>query len=182
MARLHAVNVVHEIFRGPSRYTAIDKRPVAGPVTVNELGLVGDSQCDTRNHGGVDRALYAYAREDAAFWAATLDREIPPGLFGENLTTTGLAITGALVGERWRIGPPARGILVEVRAARTPCANLSAHVGVAKFHKRFLAEGRTGTYLKVLTPGTIQAGDIISIEHRPGQGVMIGDFFRRTVA
>lgn len=88
--RLLSVNVVHELIRGPTRWTAIDKRPVAGRVDVGQLGLVGDQQCDERHHGGPDKAVYAYASEDAAWWAEELGREIPPGLFGENLTTVGL--------------------------------------------------------------------------------------------
>ncbi|MFI6828201.1 MOSC domain-containing protein [Kribbella sp. NPDC050241] len=143
-ARLLAVNVVHELIRGPTRWTAIDKRPVSGAVAVTELGLAGDEQCDTRYHGGPDKALYAYAEEDADWWSAELDREIPPGLFGENLTTHGLDITGALVGERWRIGGPTTGILVEVRSPRDPCGNLSARMGIPKFHRRFVATGRVG--------------------------------------
>ncbi|TDW15207.1 hypothetical protein [Kribbella kalugense] len=62
LARLLAVNVVHEVIRGPTRWTAIDKRPVRGPVDVGELGLVGDRQCDTRYHGGPDKALGAYLK------------------------------------------------------------------------------------------------------------------------
>ncbi|MGH3646902.1 MAG: MOSC domain-containing protein [Micromonosporaceae bacterium] len=128
--RLLAVNVVHKMLRGPSRDTAIDKRPVAGMVAVGELGLAGDKQGDTRNHGGTDQALYAYASEDAAYWTAQLNREITPGLFGENLTTQRLDITAALIGERWRIGARGTGIVVEVRMPRTPCVNLSARMGI----------------------------------------------------
>ncbi|WP_350278502.1 MOSC domain-containing protein [Kribbella sp. HUAS MG21] len=157
--RLVAVNVVHELIRGPTRWTAIDKRPVTGAVEVGELGLVGDRQCDTRYHGGPDKALYAYAAEDAEWWAAALGREIPPGLFGENLTTRGLDVTGALIGERWRIG----GILVEVRSPRTPCGNLSGRMEIKRFHQRFARSGRVGVYLKVLTTGSIQAGDPIEV-------------------
>jgi MOSC domain-containing protein YiiM len=170
--RLVAVNIVHEILRGPSRLTAIDKRPVAGPVVVGELGLEGDEQRDTRNHGGPDKALYAYAAEDAEWWTAELGRRITPGLFGENLTTHGLDITHALIGERWRIGNT---VVVEVRMARTPCTNLSARMGIPRFHKRFAAAGRPGAYLKVLATGSIAAGDPITIEHRPADGVAVGD-------
>src|SRR4051794_9693412 len=119
-ARLVAVNVVHELIRGPTRWTAIAKRPVSDSVEVNELGLVGDRQCDTRYHGGPDKALYAYASEDAEWWSTELDREIPPGLFGENLTTCGLDITGALIGEQWRIGGPKNRGFVGGPAGRAP--------------------------------------------------------------
>src|SRR6266508_1227888 len=106
--RLLTVNVVEELIPGPKEdargRTAIDKRPQVGRVAVGELGLAGDSVCDTKNHGGPDQALYAYAQEDAAWWAGELDREIPTGLFGENLRTDGLDVTNALIGEVWRIG------------------------------------------------------------------------------
>jgi MOSC domain-containing protein YiiM len=174
-ARLVAVNVVHELIRGPTRWTAIDKRPVDGLVEVGELGLVGDRQCDTRYHGGPDKALYAYAAEDAEWWAAELGREIPPGLFGENLTTRGLDITGALIGEQWRIGE----VLVEVRSPRTPCGNLSGRMGVTRFHHQFAKTGRVGAYLKVLQPGQVRAGDRIEVVHRPDDGRTIGEVARR---
>jgi MOSC domain-containing protein YiiM len=168
-ARLVAVNVVHEVVRGPSRYTAIDKRPVDGPVAVGPLGLAGDKQC-MKSHGGVDKALYAYASEDATWWSAELGREIVPGLFGENLTTKGLDVNGARIGERWRIG---RNVVVEVRMPRDSCANLAFRMGVPKFHRRFEAEGRPGAYLAVVSGGTIQAGDRITVVFRPDQGVTV---------
>jgi MOSC domain-containing protein YiiM len=174
---LGAVNVVHEIWRGPIRDTAIDKRPVQGAVHVGKLGLDGDRQCDTRNHGGTDKALYAYATEDSSWWADELGRDIPPGLFGENLTTQGLDVTGALIGERWRIGDPDCGVLVEVRLPRTPCENLSARMGDPQFHRRFTASRRVGAYLKVLEPGAIAAGDPIEIAFRPDHDLTIGGYF-----
>jgi MOSC domain-containing protein YiiM len=170
-ARLLAVNVVHEVVRGPSRYTAIDKRPVDGRVEVGPLGLVGDQQC-SKQHGGVDKALYAFASEDAAWWAAELDRELPPGQFGENLTTVGLDVNGARIGERWRIG---RDVVVEVRMPRDSCANLAFRMGIPKFHRRFLAVGRPGAYLAVVSGGTIRPGDAIRVEFRPGSGRTVAD-------
>jgi len=175
--RLLTVNVVYAIRRGPTRLTAIDKRPVSGPVSVGELGLDGDRQCDTPNHGGPDKALYAYASEDSAWWTGELDRDIPPGLFGENLTTQDLDVTGALIGERWRIGGRDRGVLVEVRMPRTPCDNLSGRMGDPGFHKRFAASRRVGAYLSVLEPGTIEAGDRIEIVYRPEHDLSVGGYF-----
>ncbi len=172
-AHVMTVNIVYEVFRGPIRETAIDKRPVEGPVSVGESGLAGDIQCDTRYHGGADKAVYAYAAEDSAWWAGELGREITPGLFGENLTTAGVNVTAAVIGERWLIGTD--GVLLEVRMPRTPCANLSARMGMPRFHRRFAASGRTGALLKVLTPGRVAAGDDIRIQRRPDHGVTIGD-------
>jgi MOSC domain-containing protein YiiM len=174
---LTAVNLVYEIRSGPSRSTAIDKRPVDGRQAVTGLGLEGDRQCDTRHHGGTDKALYAYAAEDAAWWSAELGRDVTPGLFGENLTTQGLDVTGAVIGERWRIGSPRDGVVVEVRLPREPCSNLSARMGIRDFHQHFARVGNPGAYLKVLATGTVAAGDPIAIEHRPAHGVTLGQVF-----
>jgi MOSC domain-containing protein YiiM len=118
--RLLTVNVVHRIRAGYFHDTAIDKRPVDGPVRVTAAGLAGDRQIDS-HHGGCDRAVYAYAAEDAHWWAAQLGQAIPPGLFGENLRTCGLDVSGAIIGEQWRIGT----VLLEVRMPRNLCQNLS---------------------------------------------------------
>ena len=87
--------------------TSIDKRPVAGPVRVHRLGLGGDQVSDTRHHGGVDQAVYAFAREDLDRWRERLGTEIPDGWFGENSrrpastsTRRGWASAGAS-GARW---------------------------------------------------------------------------------
>jgi MOSC domain-containing protein YiiM len=172
-ARVVTVSIVHEVFRGPIRETAIDKRPVNGPVGVGKSGLAGDIQCDTRYHGGPDKAVYAYAAEDSAWWSGELGRQITPGLFGENLTTAGLDVTGAVIGERWLIGTD--GVLLEVRMPRTPCANLSARMEIPRFHRRFAASGRTGALLKVLTPGRVAAGAPSRAPRHPAHGVTIGE-------
>lgn len=169
-ARLVAVNVVHQVTAGYFQDTAIDKRPVDGPVEVTELGLVGDQQL-ARSHGGQDKAVYAYAEGDADWWATELGRDIPPGTFGENLRTIGLDVTGALIGEQWRVGD----VLVEVRLPRDPCENLSMRMGIDRFHARFNATGRVGAMLKVLVPGTLSAGEEIVVVARADHGVTVGD-------
>lgn len=173
-ASLVAVNVVHELRAGRTRATAIDKRPVSGLRAVEPAGVAGDIQCNRRHHGGRDKAVYAFAVEDADWWTGQLGRAIPPGLFGENLTTAGLDVTGALVGERWRVGGPTAGCLLEVTQPRTPCSNLSFRMQHSGFHRRFAAAGRPGAYLRVLEPGRIRTGSRIVVEHRPEHGVTIG--------
>ena len=154
--------------------SAIDKRPVSGRVAVHPLGLDGDVQVNKKWHGGEGQALYAYAQEDADWWAAELERELPAGLFGENLRTGGIDLTGALLGERWRIGA----VLVEVTAPRTPCAKLRAHWGVPRLIKRFTEHGASGAYLRVLETGDIGAGDHIEVVERPDHDITIGTTFR----
>ena len=174
--RVLTVNVVEELIPGPkdTGLTAIDKRPQSRRVTVGELGLAGDSVCDTKSHGGPDQAVYSYAQEDADWWAGELGREIPPGLFGENLRTEGLDITNALIGEVWRLGDE---VEVMVRAPRIPCVTFQHRMQIPGWIKRFHHEGRPGAYLKVLKTGTIGAGDSIAIVSRPDHEVTVGVMF-----
>lgn len=160
-------------------HTSIDKRPATGPVEVGVLGLVGDQVSDTRHHGGVDQAVYAYAREDLDFWEGELGREIRDGQFGENLTTEGLDLNEMEVGTRWQIGDA----LLEVALTRTPCNDFKGWMGESGYDnavwvKRFTLAGRPGPYLRVLTPGTIAAGQDIDMVHRPGHGVTVRTMFR----
>jgi MOSC domain-containing protein YiiM len=152
--------------------TGIDKRPVEGRIPVDSRGLRADDQADRKNHGGELKALYAYAQEDAETWSAELGRDIPPGLFGENLRTTGIQVSGALVGERWQIGPE---VVVEVTMPRIPCATFARHMDEPRWVKRFRQEGLPGAYLKVITAGSLAAGDGIQILFRPGHGVSVAE-------
>jgi MOSC domain-containing protein YiiM len=159
--------------------SAIDKHQVTGEVTVERLGLVGDQVADTHYHGGVDQAVYAFAREDLDYWAEQLGAPIRDGQFGENLTTAGIDVNEAEVGERWRIGSA----LLEVASVRIPCNNFKSWLGDSGFDnagwvKRFTAVGRPGPYLRVLEEGALSAGDEIVVEHRPGHGVTVTTMFR----
>jgi MOSC domain-containing protein YiiM len=169
MPRLLAVCVVHQLRpdAGAVGTTAIDKRPVEGAVKVKRLGLYADVQADRQHHGGDDKALYAYGQDDADFWADELGRELPPGWFGENLRLEGIDVSGAAVGERWRIGGT---VEVEVTMPRTPCATFARWVGGADergWVRRFAAAGRPGAYLRVVRTGSIAAGDPVTVLERP---------------
>ncbi|MGZ4640305.1 MAG: MOSC domain-containing protein [Actinomycetes bacterium] len=175
-ALVSSVNVVHALVpdtRGDLDLTAIDKRCVAGRVRVGPLGLEGDEQVDKRHHGGVEQAVYAYAAEDAAWWSEQLGRDIRPGQFGENLTTRGLDVTGATLGERWQVGDD--GLVLEVASARIPCRTFQGWMDEPHWVKRFTEHGAPGAYLQVVQPGTVGAGDRIEIVHRPDHGVTVGD-------
>jgi len=161
----------------PAR-TGIDKRPAEGPVAVRRLGLAGDSILDVANHGGVDQAVYAYAREDAEWWQSELGEELNfplrPGVFGENFSTRGLDLSGAVIGERWRVG----GAVVQVRVPRIPCSTFAGFWDVKRLVKRFTEAGRPGAYLAVLTEGEVRAGDAITVLDRPEHGLTIEQTFR----
>ena len=147
--------------------TAIWKTPVEGRVAVRGVNLDGDDQADRSVHGGPDKAVYAYALEEIHAWEAELGRELGPAAFGENLTTEGLDVSGALVGERWRVGTT----LLEVVQPRLPCFKLAIRMDDAGFVKRFAQASRPGAYLRILEEGELGAGDVVEVESRPDHHV-----------
>ena len=180
--RVLSINVgtpVEAAWAGRLGRTAINRSPVSGPVRVGPGGLEGDAVADTKRHGGPFKAVYAFAAEDLAFWSEELQAPLSPGQFGENLTTEGIDVNQAVLGERWRIGTA----LLEPVDVRIPCHVFTAWLGVAGIHasgwvKRFTRESRPGPYLRVLEEGWMRAGDRITVEHRPSHGVTVAMMFR----
>ncbi|HXV58678.1 MAG TPA: MOSC domain-containing protein [Gaiellaceae bacterium] len=157
-------------WRGRREPTAIWKEPVAGRVRVVGVNVAGDDQADRRFHGGVDKAVYAYAREDYDWWEGELARPFPNGIFGENLTLAGVDVTASVVGERWAIGSA----VLEVAGPRIPCWKLGARLDDAEFPVHFAAARRPGAYLRIAEEGEVGAGDGVEVLHRPGHGVSVG--------
>jgi MOSC domain-containing protein YiiM len=157
----------------PAR-SAIGKLPVGGQVAVGPLGLDGDEQADKENHGGLEQALYAYAREDLDFWTELLGRELRNGIFGENLTTAGIDVSAALIGETWRVGTA----LVQVTAPRIPCVTFKSWLDEPHWVRRFAEAGRPGAYLRVLAEGSVQPGDDLAVLSRPDLAVTVAESMR----
>ena len=137
-------------------------------------GVVGDEIYSRKHHGGDTQAVYAVAREELDRWERELGRELGNGMFGENLTTSGLDVDAAEVGEQWRVGTS----LLEVCGPRVPCATFAAHMGEPRWVRRFADHGRTGAYLAVREAGVIETDDPIEVVHRPGHGLTVPMFFR----
>jgi len=153
-------------------WTGIWKHPVTGPVAVRGVNVEGDDQGDRSVHGGADKAVYAYAREDIDWWERELGRELPDGVFGENLTLHGVDPARALVGERWRVGS----VLLEVSEPRFPCWKLGVRFGDPLMLKRFATARRSGAYLRIVEEGTLEAGDRVEPVSRPAHNLTIADF------
>jgi MOSC domain-containing protein YiiM len=173
VARIVSVNVGRPqpilVRRGRAVYSAIVKAPVEGRVRVAGINIEGDEQADRRVHGGPDKAVYAYAAEDTAWWAEELGLPLAPGTFGENLTTEGLDISGAVIGERWRAGT----VELEVCQPRLPCFKLGARFGDPGMVKRFAQAGRPGAYLRIVSAGELAACDELEVLARPEHGVTV---------
>ncbi|MGB7364156.1 MAG: MOSC domain-containing protein [Rhodococcus sp. (in: high G+C Gram-positive bacteria)] len=167
------VHTVHPISRPAVVDSAIDKRSVAGPVELGELGLDGDRSCDTTFHGGADQAVYAYDDAEAQRWASELGRDVPAGWFGENLRVTGVPVTDAVVGTRWNVGTAT----LEITIARRPCAAFARWTGEKRWVKRFTERADVGAYLRVIEPGHVTAGDGIDMVSVPEHGVTVRDLF-----
>ncbi|MFP5283398.1 MAG: MOSC domain-containing protein [Actinomycetes bacterium] len=186
MATLVSVNLARP---RPNPYkeglsTGIDKQPVTGSVEVRApgpkgtglgSGLVGDHIGDPRHHGGDTQAVYAVAREDLDDWERRLGRSLPNGFFGENLTTTGLDVNGARLGERWRVGAD---LVLQVTAPRIPCATFRGWMDERRWVKTFVEAARPGAYLRVVVPGSIRAGDPVEVISSPDHEVTVSLVFR----
>lgn len=187
MPQLLAVCLVHALLpdAGTFGVTAIDKRAAAHPVKIGRYGVRADVQADRKHHGGLDQALYAYADEDAVYWSERLERELAPGWFGENLRTSGVDVSGARIGERWRIGADEHAVELEVTSPRRPCQTFARWVGgqfgrenERGWVKRFQEAERPGAYLRVVKNGRVGAGDDIQVVSRPDDAPTIAEVFR----
>ena len=171
---INVTSVVHQgEWTGSEGRTGIDKRSVAGSVEFKNNGVAGDRIIDTNVHGGYDQAVYAYAREDAQWWEKVIGEEIPAGKFGENLTTEGIDVNAAFVGEQWKIGS----VILEVSQPRIPCRVFAGFWKRATLIKDFTQAGRPGAYLRIIQEGTAQAGDAIEVIYKPDHSVSISDLF-----
>ena len=158
---------------GPAK-SAIWKSPVVGRIAARGVNLAGDEQADRHAHGGPDKAVYAYAVEDARWWEQEIDRALAPGEFGENLTTEGIAVNQALVGERWQVGTT----VLEVSEPRIPCWRLGVRMNDKLFPRRFTEASRPGALLRIVVEGDVGAGDEIRVVERPDHDLTIRDVFR----
>jgi len=156
-------------WRGQTVTTAIWKEPVAGSIRVEGVNLIGDDQADRRVHGGTDKAVYAYAVEDYDWWSVQVG-PLGPGTFGENLTTSGIDLTSALVGDRWQVGTA----VLEVCQPRMPCFKLGIRMGDDTFTRTFALAGRPGTYLRIIQPGQMEAGDQIRVVPAVSPSISVG--------
>lgn len=176
-ARVVSVHVGHpREYRWLNRalVSSIFKERVAGAVEIRGVNAAGDDQADRNQHGGPDKVLYLYAAEDQVWWESELGTALDHGVFGQNVTTTGLDITHALIGETWRIGTA----LLQVTEPRTPCWKLGMRMGDKAFPRRFAAARRPGAHTRLLEEGVVQAGDPIIVESRPAHGITVDDVNR----
>lgn len=168
---------------GVRRYdtTGIDKQPVPfielrvpGPNYGDGSGVVGDFVGDAEHHGGANKAVYAVAAEELAFWSAQLGRELRPGSFGENLTTSGLDLKELVLDQQVRVGTA----LLQVSVPRRPCGTFAQWMGERGWLKSFTQRGDCGAYFRILEPGRIAPDDAIEVLARPSHGITMGLAFR----
>jgi MOSC domain-containing protein YiiM len=161
-------------YNGRPAKSAIWKSPVSGRIRARGVNLEGDDQADRKAHGGPDKAAYAYAVEDSRWWEQEIGRSLAFGEFGENLTTQGIEVNDALVGERWAIGTA----VFEVSEPRIPCWRLGVRMNDQTFPRRFTEALRPGSYLRIVTEGDVGAGDEIRVVETPDHDLTIRDVFR----
>ena len=158
---------------GRSMETGICKNPVTGPIRLATDGIPGDAIVDTKHHGGVDQAVYAYSSDDYSWWTEQTCTEYFPGLFGENLTIRGLP-SDMHVGDRLLIGE----VVLEVTSPRIPCDTFALRMADPDFGRTFRKAERPGIYFRVLNEGKVSAGDAVTCVENTQHNVTILDLFR----
>jgi MOSC domain-containing protein YiiM len=137
-------------------------------------GVAGDVIGNLRHHGGDQQAVYAVAREELDAWSAELGRDLPDGMFGENLTTEGIDVDAAVLGQRWQVGDR---VVLRVCGPRIPCRTFAVRMGEPAWVRRFTERGRPGAYLAVEVPGTLRPGDPVVPGEPPQHGLDVMDAF-----
>ena len=161
-------------YHGRPARSAIWKSPVPGRVAARGVNLAGDDQADREAHGGPDKAVYAYAVEDSRWWESQIGRPFAYAEFGENLTTEGIEVNDALVGERWSVGST----VLEVSEPRVPCWRLGVRMNDPGFVRRFTETLRPGAYLRIVSEGDVGAGDAVDLVSKPDHDLTVRDVFR----
>jgi MOSC domain-containing protein YiiM len=159
--------------------TGIEKLPVEGRVRITSYGVEGNACAATDIHGDEYMRVYAYAAEDYRWWESELGESLRPGLFGEQVTTEGIDLNAALLGETWRVGTA----VLQIAHVRIPCQTFKGWMGhsghdATAWLRRFTVAARPGPYFRVLEEGTVAAGDEIVALDRPDHDVSVVTMFR----
>jgi len=143
--------------------TGFFKEQIVGPVWVGKLNIAGDAQADLKNHGGVDKAVLAYAATHYPLWEEELGQPLPYGGFGENLTIFGLDENEVCIGDTWKAGDA----VFQVSQPRQPCWKMARRWRRSDLPKRVVHTGRSGWYMRILEEGLLTAGDDCELVSRP---------------
>jgi MOSC domain-containing protein YiiM len=158
---------------GKTIRTSIFKNPVEGRRKVSFLNIEGDEQSDLNVHGGLNKAVYAYDISHYEHWKKILSRDDwQHGLFGENLTTSGLVDEEVRIGDVYQIGSAK----IQVIQPRFPCFKLNIRFGLPDMLDRFMAEKRNGIYFRVVEEGSLQVNDEIKLIEQSPHNVTILEY------
>lgn len=173
------VGVPTQLRRG-GPLSGIDKRPVdrieirapGSRSSGHGSGVIGDAVTNRKHHGGDSKAVYAYAREELDWWQEQLERPLPHGFFGENLTTAGIDLEAVVIGSRWQVGED---VVLAAAGPRIPCRTFADKMQISGWVKRFTDHARAGAYFSVDTPGVVHGGAPIIELSRPDHGLTVTD-------
>lgn len=155
--------------------SSIVKSPISDALRLNPSGLEGDTQADSEQHGGPDRAVCVYPLEHYPFWVKRLSKPLEPASFGENFSAWGLREGRVCIGDVYRVGDASSGAVVQVSEPRGLCEKLSLRHRAPKLQTWVKETGFTGFYCRVLEPGEVAPGEEIRLLERPRNAVTVAE-------
>ncbi len=168
-------NPTKVLWNGETIKTGIYKYPVNEPILLQKEDVAKDTVVDRKHHGGIDKACYLFSAESYDFWKEKyLDLDWDWGMFGENLTVTGLDESKIRIGNIYKIG----GALVQVTQPREPCFKLGIRFKDQNILKQFINHEKPGTYVKVLEEGTVTIDDKLQLIEESTNTLTVKQFYQ----
>ena len=162
------------VWRGKQITTGIYKVPVSGPIYLGKEVVNGDEVSDRKVHGGIYKACYLFSADHYPYWKSLYPHLTwDYGMFGENLTVSGLDETKILLGDVYNIGEA----LVQITQPREPCYKFGIKFGNQGVLKQFIAHARPGVYVRILEAGFVKVNDDMKLVEKAKNSLTVFDFF-----
>ncbi|MEC3907298.1 MOSC domain-containing protein [Tamlana sp. 2201CG12-4] len=162
-------------YNGQEVTTGIYKMPTDSPIFLGKKGVKDDEVTDKKVHGGEFKACYLFSMEQYSYWKPLYPNlKWNWGMFGENLTISGLDETQICIGDIYKVGET----LIQITQPREPCFKFGAKFGDMGALKRFIDHGLSGTYVRILEEGLVKAGDIFELKHRKENSLTTAKLFK----
>jgi MOSC domain-containing protein YiiM len=144
--------------------SGIFKKPTSEKVWLSKTGLANDQQADKKNHGGPEKAVFAYPMKHYTYWQNQYHHQgFKPGAMGENLAVQNMDESTVCIGDRYQLGDT----IIQVSQPRRPCWKPARRFQIKDLSWQIQNSGLTGWYFRVLKEGYISSESVLQLMERP---------------